>query len=290
MPRENRLYAKFTLDYPEHPKIAALSDSAFRTLTELVIYSRRVLADGRVPERVALRYWPAEALAELTENHPEKPSLSLVDGHYIVHDYGEHQTLKADIEAKREAGAKGGRAKAANQQQAGDSAGETGGKRATKLATPGVAPATNVQEQDGYENVAKTETETETKTQPQKPSAPTARERGDALFEQVWPSWPKKDDRKDALQKFHIALRKFRGREGELVQAITAHAEAYRLYRELQFTPALAVWLNKERWDNPLVTADGTTPAGEGTAKKDPNAWMQPPKRIDRRQLGDDAA
>jgi hypothetical protein len=285
MPRENRLYAKFTLDFPEHPKIAALTDSAYRTLSELIIYSRRVLADGKVPERVALKYWPAEALHELTQNHPERPSLTLVDGHYVVHDYSEHQTTKADIDAKREAGSKGGRAKAANQHQAGDSGGETGDKGVSKVASPGVAPATNEPEQNGYENVAKTETETETH---QKPPAAEPRVDVEALFEQAWKTWPKKTDRKDAKQKFAIALRRFKGREEQLVAAVKLHGEAYALHNEPQFRPGLAVWLNKERWENPLPGTPEAGGPGEADGKpaptKDPNDWMQRKRRVDPNQ------
>lgn len=108
------------------------------------------------------------------------------------------------------------------------------------------------------------------------------RERIDELFTQAWESWPKKVDRKDALQKFRLALRQFRGREQALVDAIKAHGEAYAAHNEPKYRPGLAVWLNKERWNNPLP---GTPEAGGGTTApgaatpRDPNAWMNPPRR-----------
>jgi len=140
MTKDRRLYAKFDINMDEHPKILMLSDAAFRALFESTLYSRRQLSDGFLDERIVRRKWGDDAASELTSNDPERPSWVKVDGGYQIHDFAEHQTTTADIQAKREAGRAGGLAKA--------------GK--------GLAPASKVLEQKGSKPLAKTETETET--------------------------------------------------------------------------------------------------------------------------------
>lgn len=116
--KDQRLYGKFTLSMPGHPKIAILSDAAFRCLVEATLWSREQETDGVLARRYALARWSLEALQELCENDPEKPSLIPIEGGekgWLIHDYAEHQDTKADVEARRErnriAGQKGGLAK-----------------------------------------------------------------------------------------------------------------------------------------------------------------------------------
>lgn len=116
MAKDERLYARFDIAMDEHPKIMLLSDAAFRTLIEATLYSRRQLTDGFLADGVARRKWSPDALDELGRNDPEKPSLFAVEKDGVkglmIHDYEKHQTTTADIEAKRDAGRKGGLAKA----------------------------------------------------------------------------------------------------------------------------------------------------------------------------------
>lgn len=142
MAKDTRLYARFDIGMDENAKIAKLSDAAFRALFEATLYSRRQLTDGFLDEFIALKRWGADAIAELTSNHAERPSWVKVDGGWQIRDYAEHQTTRADIEAKQVAGRAGGIAKASRT----------------------VAPATEVLEQKASTTLAKTETETETTT------------------------------------------------------------------------------------------------------------------------------
>lgn len=144
MAKDQRLYAKFTLDFPEHEKVLPLSDAAFRCLIEATIWSRKQQTDGWLARRLALAKWSLEALKELSTNDTENPSL--IDGKdgfdgWYIHDFPEHQDTKTEIEARRErnklAGQKGGLAK---------------GKQSAKQ------PAS----ESLSENLAETETETET--------------------------------------------------------------------------------------------------------------------------------
>lgn len=116
MPKDQRLYGKFTLDFADHPKIAILSDTAFRCLVEATLWSRKQERDGLLPRRYAVAKWSLDVLQELCCNDDTKPSLIERDEGWYVHDFAEHQETKADIEARRErnraAGQKGGLAKA----------------------------------------------------------------------------------------------------------------------------------------------------------------------------------
>lgn len=112
MQKDDRLYGRFTLDFADSPKIAPLSDTAFRTLVEMTLHSRRMLDDGFVDARIAGRKWKKKAIDELCTNDTVKPSLLRVDGGFLIHDFEQHQQTRADIEKKREAGRAGGLARA----------------------------------------------------------------------------------------------------------------------------------------------------------------------------------
>lgn len=148
MTKRSSLFAKFDLDYADHPKIAPVSDAAFRAHVEMILYSRRYLTDGRIAKRIAKR-WPEGALTELLSNDEESPSLILLDdGDYLLHDYSTMQETKEEIEARkavnRENGRRGGLAK---------------GRSAKRVASKSLSETLS---EKASENVAETETETET--------------------------------------------------------------------------------------------------------------------------------
>jgi hypothetical protein len=194
MAKDERLYARFDIGMDEHPKIILLSDGAFRTLIEATLYARRQLTDGFLDERVVLKKWGPDAAAELTSNHPERPSWVRVDGGWQIRDYSEHQTTTADIQAKRDAGRAGGLAKASRR----------------------LAPASDSQDfatsktlANGYETLAKTETETKPETTT--PNGVVPRKRGTRISDdfEVTPEmvqWARENtplvDGKRATEKF----------------------------------------------------------------------------------------
>lgn len=114
--KDDRLYAKFTLDFPDHPKILCLSTEAKWALVDLTIYSRRHMTDGFIPKAVALAKHGADVCLELATNDAENPSLIESDDGYQIHDFALHQSTKADIESltekRRRAGQMGGKARA----------------------------------------------------------------------------------------------------------------------------------------------------------------------------------
>lgn len=100
---------------PEHPKIEALSDAAFRLLLETWCYCSRQLNDGRLSAVAWQRRGSPRARRELED---EGLVDEAGDGWVQVHDWAEHQRTAAEVrdlsEKRAAAGAAGGRAKAAN--------------------------------------------------------------------------------------------------------------------------------------------------------------------------------
>lgn len=98
-------YAKFDDIFAEHPKVAVLSDAAFRTHVRGILYCNRVLSDGFVPRSVAREL--GRAVKELVNRQlwEEVP-----DG-YDIHDFLEWndsaETIRSKRDAKRMAGAMG---------------------------------------------------------------------------------------------------------------------------------------------------------------------------------------
>lgn len=77
----------------------------------------------------------------------------------------------------------------------------------------------------------------------------------ESLFEEAWKAWPKKTERKKSFEKFkRIALRHKTREARALVEVIIKFGTAYAATTETRFVPALVVWLNGERWTDPLPT------------------------------------
>lgn len=94
--RYNGDYVILAVDLPDNPKIAELSDSAFRVYVEALCYARRNLTDGKLTkaqlDRIAGRRTRAAA---------EMRRLGLLDedetGTYLIHDYLFYQRSAEEI-------------------------------------------------------------------------------------------------------------------------------------------------------------------------------------------------
>ena len=231
--KDRRLYAKFDIGMDEHAKIMFLSDAAFRALFESTLYARRQLTDGFLDSRIVARKWSAESVAELTSNDPERPSWIKVDGGYQIHDFAEHQVTTKDIDAKREAGRKGGLAKP------------------KQNASTTEAPASKVLEQIASTSLAKTETETETETRRKDLSTEPADE-----FAQWYARYPRKEA-KDAAKRAFTKARKSASLP-ELLSGLDQYNRAMA-GKERQYLALPATWLNAGRWQDEIPTT--TKPA-----------------------------
>ncbi len=61
---DRRVWARLTVDFADSPKVAGLSDAAFRTLVEMILWSRKMMTDGVIPASVARRRWGAKTRTE----------------------------------------------------------------------------------------------------------------------------------------------------------------------------------------------------------------------------------
>ena len=113
MPRDQRLYMTFPIDFHRHPKVARLSDAAFRAFVEANGESRIAESDGVIESDNAEFLWSKTALDELVSSHPSRPLMTRREDAYVIRDYADHQFTTADKERlaqiSRENGAKGGR-------------------------------------------------------------------------------------------------------------------------------------------------------------------------------------
>jgi len=229
MTKDRRLYAKFDINMDEHPKILMLSDAAFRALFESTLYSRRQLSDGFLDERVVKRKWGTDVANELSTNDPEKPSWIAVEGGWMIHDFAEHQTTTEDIERKREAGRKGGLAKA------------------KQPASTTEAPAKHLLSTSSSTTLAKTETETETK---RKDLSSELDE-----FSQWYSRYPRKEAKEAARKAFTKATKT--ASLQELLDGLDRYVVATKDEKR-NFIALPATWLNAGRWQDELPTTKPT--------------------------------
>lgn len=209
-------------------------------------WSAKELTDGFVPD------YQLEELGGRVVDADNLVRVGLwvrVEGGYEFSNWGEYQPTKAEIEAQREKEAERKRkwreSRESQRESRGTDAGRDAGHQAESghpdptppdPARPGPAPLIDMPPKTDY-------------------------------FAMAYDSWPKKVDKKDARDKWPRAVKAFGRSEAELVEIVRAHADAYRVNVSKQFIPALAVWLNKERWDNELPTASDSRPAAVTQAK-----------------------
>ena len=232
MPRDQRLFMTFPIDFWTHPKVSRLSDAAFRAFVEANGHSRMRETDGVLEADDAEFLWKPEVLAELVASHPSRPLMvRLESGEYLLRDYAEHQFTKADRDAlseKRATAARIGAEKRAKAQQVPASAEQVPSTREQSPA--GIGKEIEL-EKEKIKNV----------------SAPAALDRA---FDEAWSHWPKKVERKKASDQWRVAVRKL-GVDAA-VECVTRFGDAYAATTEKQFVPALGVWLRGERWTDEL--------------------------------------
>lgn len=225
---ESRLYARITLDFVDSPKIVPLSDAAFRQYIQALLWSRRLLTDGFIPDGMVARLFTPEALAELTSNDRVNPSIKPVEGGYEIHDFAEHQTTRAVIEKKKLAGAKGGAAKTSSKTE---------------------APASHLPEQNASKRLAKTETRS-VQTLHYSPE-----------FEEWWTIYPRKQGKSDAWDAYRDALKITDAatlKNGAQVYALS------QIGTEKTYLKMPGGWLRKRRWeDEPVMSADSPRSAAQ---------------------------
>lgn len=110
----------------EHPKVAQLSDAAFRVYVESLCYCNRNLTDGFVPTTIAHQRTKKRAAELVTAG-----VWDIAPGGYQIHDFHDYQPTKAEVLELREKRSAAGRA----------GAGKRWGKRDTKTMAKPIASA-----------------------------------------------------------------------------------------------------------------------------------------------------
>ena len=150
---------------PNNPKILPLSDGAFRLYIEGLCYANQYLTDGYLANAVLIRLDQGNNRDELVW---AKLWIESEDG-ICINDYTEHQSSKADVEAKKE--------------QVRD--------RVTRYRTKSNAV--------GNADVTLSETETEYRNRIQNTDT--------EAFDRFWSVYPRKAGKQDAQRSFERALK-----------------------------------------------------------------------------------
>ena len=263
------LFARISLDYPDHPKIAALSDGAFRAHVEMILWARRYMTDGRIPNRVANRFG-FESVSELCSNDADRPSLiELDDGDYQLHDFADHQETRADVEARRLVNAENGR-------RGGRPAKQTGKRTKTHSVSESVSGSGT---DSGTEMKAETETEIYT------PLPPRGNDDADDDFAIWWDTYDNKKSRPVAERRWRIALTK----RGVTPQLLIDAAEKYIAHQRSigkhpEYTKNPGTWLNQECWNDELAAdrAPVAVERDDSWISKPAPDWMHDAELVER--------
>lgn len=296
---DKRMWAVLTVEFPDHPKIEVLSDAAFRTLVEMILWSRKNLTDGVVPAKVVAKRWAktkmeAELLTqsdsdlltdlltqtktplrELLTNDCQNPSLSQNDnGDFVIHDFLEHQQSKTDYMARKARntanGRKGGRPRKTQTVSKSDTQTLTQTETETESETK---PKTKALLTTNYIDVfppngektymCETDEKTESVSEPKRPAYPDD-------FETFWRTYPRRTGKREAFRAWKDALKR------ESADVIIAGAKRYAAdpNRSDEFTKHPAPWLKGDRWaDDPLPARGTQSPLAAGTDAK-VGGWM----------------
>jgi hypothetical protein len=213
---DDRTYVKLHDGFDEHPKVAGLSDKEFRTYIEALCYCARNLTDGEISSAVARKMAPPRVWATLTTSG----LIEVADSGYMVHDYLEHQRSAEQVRqlkaARREAGKRGGEAKA-----------------------KGLASARGVASDLPKQTPSKAVPDTEAEKEEILRISPEP-----DLFDEFWKLYPRREAKAAARKAWDKVIKKVDPQE--VLDGLTAHAFS----PDPQYRPLPASWLNAGRWED----------------------------------------
>lgn len=88
-------------NFADHPKVIALSDSAFRLFITGLCYSNRQLTDGFIPFRMVMA-WAGDNPAKPSDELEEQNLWERVETGFRIRSYDEYQPTRSQVEEKRE--------------------------------------------------------------------------------------------------------------------------------------------------------------------------------------------
>jgi hypothetical protein len=102
-------WVNFDDQFPNHPKVFALSDGAYRLHSSGICYCNQFLTDGIVPAERLPKLMPRYRPGYLQELTDRLMWIDIGEGHYEIHDYLDWNKSRAEVEKRRAARQSGGR-------------------------------------------------------------------------------------------------------------------------------------------------------------------------------------
>jgi hypothetical protein len=251
----------------DHPKIAPLSDKAFRVLVTTWAWCSRHKTDGRVPTAV----WQKRASAKVRAELETAGLVDIFEGHVLMHDYLKHQRSAEEIDEMREAKQFAGRVGNHKRWHVGqgivdatcefcvDTESQDPSQDRSHLRSQEDRTGTSqVRSQNDRKTSPDTDTDTEIKKEPSLRSG----SRSTGHFEAFWSAYPRKVGKASARKAWPKACKKLEA--SRLVKAAVYWAGLWlQAGTDVQFIPHPATWLNGERWSD-----DPPLPRGQPTERR----------------------
>jgi hypothetical protein len=211
----------------DHPKVLVAGNASMGLWVRAGAWSMKHLTDGFVPDAVVALLGSARDVRGLVNSG----LWIATDGGYRFHAWDGRQPTKEAVERDRDA---------ASERQ----------KRAREKARES-------RRDGGVSHSVSHGPPDPTRPDPIKEETPKGVSPAPSVlvgeFESAWKSWPKRVEKKVALEQFKRAAVKIP--VAELVAAINKFGDAYAVTTERRYVPALGVWLRHERWTDELPTA-----------------------------------
>lgn len=252
METDERTYIKVHDGIEDHPKVAPLSDKAFRLLITTWGWCSRHLTDGLVPLSVWNRRGNKRSRNELVD----AKLVEVRDQHVLMHDYPKHQRTAAEVDEKREAKRRGARLGNHRRWHVDQ------GKRDINcelclIGLPSDSDRTTdapLIDSGSLVDIAPLSTEVEVEVHKEKETSSTApRSKGDDPdFVKFWEAYPRKVGKGEARKVWARIIK-----SGVDPSLIIAGAQRYRddtlrRRKDLSYTKHPGPWLNAERWTDQL--------------------------------------
>lgn len=90
-------------NFADHPKVIALSDTAFRLYITGLCYSNRQLTDGFIPYGM-VNTWVGHDPMKPSDELEDQNLWSRTDKGFVIRSYNEYQPSREDVTRKRESG------------------------------------------------------------------------------------------------------------------------------------------------------------------------------------------
>lgn len=248
-----------------HPKVITLPPEAIALWVRAGSYAGQHLTNGHIPAAIVPVLGGVDAARTLVSAGLWDDA---TDG-YQFHDWAKYQPSRAEVEKDREANAE--RQRRFRERKRNASRSSDADPVSNGVTNPVTNPVSNADSNADSNPVSNPVSNgTPTRPNPTRPdqvtpsgvthtktdakalesaSAPNL----DALFDEAYAAWPKKVERKKSLERFKRIAKSRDPRE--LADDVIEFGAAYGKHTPLQYVPALAVWLNGERWTDDLPQA-----------------------------------